>query len=382
MYKKNNTIKASIIEPVGDHGGMTPYDFNLCQGLVGNNVNMALFTSDVTNPPTEAEFTFRPVYQGIFCASSTWLRALRYLRGTILALASSVVESRRICHFHFFVVGPAELMNVVLSRLFNRRTIITAHDVEAFVASRSAFSYLAYRLAHAVIAHNQVSRDELIERFGVPPSKITIIPHGNYPKCLADHTTKSQARHFLGLPHDVPILLFFGQIKEVKGLDILLRAMPEILAHYPSALLVVAGRPLRSTFNAYLSQIADLGISRHCICRIDYIPDSEVRHYFQASDLVVLPYRRIYQSGVLLMAMSFGKGVVASGIPGMRELLEDGKNGFLFRSEDPEDLAQTVNRVLSDTVLLASVAATGQQLMREAFAWDAIGKATAELYKS
>ena len=107
-------IGASIIEPVGGHGGMAPYDFNLCKGLSSNGVNIALFTSEQTSPPIDPTFSFRPIYKGIFGKAAAWKRAMLFLWASFRVLITSVKERRTICHYHFFLVGPLQFINVLI----------------------------------------------------------------------------------------------------------------------------------------------------------------------------------------------------------------------------------------------------------------------------
>ena len=376
-------IKASIIEPVGCHGGMNPYDFNLCHGLSTCGVAAALFTSDLTTAPGEP-LDAREVYQGAFGRDPVWLRAFRYVRGTFAALAASVSEGRRICHFHFFRVGLLELMNVTLARLLLRKVIITAHDVESFAKDEAVpgLPRFVYGMAHAVIAHNQISRQELLHKVGLPDHKIHVIPAGNHLAALSSLPSPEQARQALGLAAAGPFILFFGQIKEVKGLDLLLEAMPAILAAHPGATLVIAGRPWKMDFSSYQQQIERLGIGSHCVTHIRFIESAELPLYFQASDLIALPYRRIYQSDVALMAMSYGKAVVTSDIPGMTELIEDGCTGFTFCSGEPASLSATINKALASRELRDAVAERGQQLMSNNYSWSSICTTTAGVYRS
>jgi len=384
MNSPSLPARAAIIEPVGGHGGMNHYDFSLCRALNEAGVDVALYTSDATTAPSERAFAFHPVYRGVFAGAPAWTRVLRYLRGTLLALAASVREERSVCHFHFFQVGPLELLNVVLARLLRRKVVITAHDVEAFVASRDVpgMPRAAYTLAHGVIAHNLTSRCALVDRMKLKGEKIIVIPQGNSMEAIPARSSATDARRALSLPTAGRILLFFGQIKEVKGLDLLLRAMPAILAEHPHTILVIAGRPWGTRFSDYQALIERLGIARSCVTRIHFIPDDDLPLFYQACDLVILPYRRIYQSAVLLMALGFGKAVLTSDIPGMTDIVSDGDTGFLFRSEDPEDLARAANRALSSPDTIAHVAERGHRLVVQRHAWGEIGRATARFYQS
>jgi glycosyltransferase involved in cell wall biosynthesis len=345
---------------------------------------VALFTSDVTVAPEGERFGFRPVYKRVFGQQAIWRRTLRFAAGTLTALVAAVRERRTVCHLHFFGVGPLEFLNVLMARVLFRRVVITAHDVEAFVTSLDApgLPRLAYRLAHGVIAHNQVSREELIERLGLDANRIAVIPAGNHLASTRSLVSRDHARRALALPAVGHVLLFFGQIKRVKGLEVLLRAMPAILEAHPEVTLLIAGRPWKTDFAEYQAQIDELGIKARCATHIRFIPDAELPLYYAACDLVVLPYLRIYQSDVVLMAMSYGKAVLTSNIPGMMEIVRHGETGFLFRSGDEADLARVVGEVLRDPGLLDSVAEQGRTLMVEAHGWPKIGQTTLRFYES
>ena len=275
-------------------------------------------------------------------------------------------------------------MNVLLVRFAGRKVVITAHDVESFVSSLEVpiMSRMAYRLAHRVIVHNRISRDELKVRLRVHESKIAVIPHGNYLHALRPMPPVEVARVSLGIPPLAKVLLFFGQIKEVKGLDILLSAMPSVLQQYPDVALLIAGKPWKTEFAEYRARIDELGIHDACFAHIRYISDEDVPLYYGAADLVVLPYRRIYQSGVALMAMSYGKAVLVSDIPGMLEVVHDQETGFVFRSGDVDDLVRGICAIFANRPVLEKVAKLGLRLMGEKYNWTVIGQRTKEIYAS
>lgn len=376
----NNRV--AMIEPVGGHGGMDYYDYGLCEGLAAAGVGVVLHTCDETMLHEDAGFDVRHTYRGIFDGSAAPLRGLRFLVGSVKALTCAVTENRKIVHLHYFRVGTLALLNVLMARLALRKVVITAHDVESFVSSLEVplMSRIAYRLAHRVIAHNQISRTELISRLGVRSGKISVIPHGNYLHALHPLTARDASREILGIPREAKVLLFFGQIKAVKGLDILLKAMPAVLARHPDAVLLIAGKPWKTDFAAYSSLIDRLGIGHACQSHIRYIHTEEAAHYYGASDLVVLPYQRIYQSGVVLMAMSYGKPVLVSDLPGMVEMITDGDDGFVFQRGNPQSLAMRLNEVLAAPDVMTSVAMRGRALVEKKYGWDAIGRHTANLY--
>ncbi len=378
------SMKIAVVEPVGGHGGCHYYDFGLCRGLSFHGVDVHLYTCDATSLEFSGGTRVSLIYKGIYGSDSAWIRGLRYLRASLRALIESRLRGARIVHFHIFRIGLMEYFDLVVARLLGFRVVATAHDVDAFVDGVLDKNWVKryYKSVALVVAHNKVSQGELIESLGISQSKIQIIPHGNYDLFLRKRPLQSDARSALGLDPDHFILLFFGQIKDVKGLDVLLRAMPEVLAKCGDRLsLVVAGRPWKSDFSAYQRLIVDLGIEDRVQLDIIFIPDEQAELYYCAASLVVLPYRRIYQSGVVLMALSYGQPVLVSSIPGMTEVVTDGVTGLVFASGDSSDLARKIVWAFENPGSLESIGVAGKKLMETDYNWYDIGSLTKSAYE-
>lgn len=373
-----------MIEPVGGHGGMNYYDFGLCQGLSRSGADVTLYTSDKTSREGTESYKIHLCYKRIFGPDPAWIRGIRYLRGSIHALLSARILGARIAHFHCFHFGPLEFFNLWLARLLRLRVVITAHEVQSPVPHLSVpwMAKNAYRSSAEIIAQSKIIKRELIEVLQVPETKVTVIPHGNYLPSVRQLPSQREAKAWVGIPKDARVLLFFGQIKEVKGLDVLLDAMPQIVAKYPNTILLIAGKVWKDNFQIYRKQLDSLGVANNCVSHIGYIPDSEVPCYFGAADVVVLPYRKISQSGVLLMAMSYGKPVVTSDIEGMTEVVSDGINGYLFSCGDAESLADKLVEVLASPEKLRAVGQNSIAYVAEHHDWDEIGRKTVALYES
>jgi D-inositol-3-phosphate glycosyltransferase len=374
----------AMIEPVGGHGGMEYFDAALCGALAASEVPIRLYTCDETRFRTGLNFPFQLPYRGIYGRAPSWRRGLRYARGTLAALTDARRHGARVAHFHLFHVGVPEYLNVQLARSLGFRVVLTAHDVHSFV-ERLSVSWMmraVYRAADHVIVQSGVAHRELLAHFPFLRGRVSLIPHGNYLGHTREAPPPDAARRELGLPADARVLLFFGQIKEVKGLDLLIDALPAIATKHPQALLVIAGKEWKDDFGKYRAQMERLGVAERCICHIRYIPDERLASYFAAADAVVLPYRRIYQSGVLLMALSYGKPVVASDIEGFTEVVSHGDTGYLFAAGDARALASTVVQALDDNSVLRAVGKRGLQMVAQQFDWGRIGKATADVYRT
>ena len=372
---------SAIIEPVGGHGGMNYYDYGLCKGLASAGVKAGLYTCDSTVIDRARPFETRLLFRGIWGNGGKLGRGLKYLRGFVLSLRDARKRGCRIAHFHFFHTTALELAMITLARLYGLKTVITVHDVESF--SKGSSKRLAKRVfggADLLIVHNRISLEALAAIIPSALSRAKVIPHGNYMDFVKP-VSREEAFKKIGLDAAGPVLLFWGQIKKVKGLDILISALPQVVKRFPGLKLVIAGKVWKDDFSVYGSAIEAHGLKDNVAAHIRYIPDEMAPYYFSAADIVVLPYRKIYQSGVLLMALSYGKAVVASDLPGMTEIIDDGVDGFTFRSEEPEDLARRVIEALSDKDALKRVASAGLRKATDGFSWARIGERTAEAYR-
>jgi len=212
--------------------------------------------------------------------------------------------------------------------------------------------------------------------------KIHIIPHGNYIPFIKVSEDKEASREYLALPRNKTILLFFGMIKKVKGLDVLLESFKKVVVEHSDLVLLIAGRPWEHDFDSYQKIIDKNHLAENIILHTKFIADHDVRHYYCASDLVVLPYKRIYQSGVLIMTLSYIRPVLASDLLPLKEIIVDNENGFLFKSEDVNDLADKLKLILADKKNLENVSKNGYNFIKNRFSWEKIGRLTKIAYQS
>lgn len=373
-------IKVSVIEPVGGHGGMNYYDFGLCSGLGAAGCDVVLYTCDKTDPSAARSFKVLRPFRKIYGASPKPLRALFFTFGLLVSLLHSLYRRVDVVHLHFFHAGWLEWLMLSSAKALGFKAVITVHDVESFSGGGSPQrSRKIFSKADGLIVHNLVSLNELVVRIGIDAGKVNVIRHGNYVDSIAC-PDGADARQKLGLPKDSDIVLFFGQIKKVKGLELLLLAFAKLLVKRPSAVLVIAGKVWKDDFEEYEKIISDLNIAGSVVSHIRYIPDEEAPLYYAAADVVALPYKKIYQSGVLLMAMSFGKMVVASDLDGMKEVVTDGVHGHLFVSEDADSLCEKLFISLASEDRIA-IAGNGFKLVAEGYDWTKIGAQTHDFYK-
>ncbi len=159
------------------------------------------------------------------------------------------------------------------------------------------------------IVQSQEERDRLMDLLS--KANVSVVPHPVYDMFTSSEISKAEARALLKIPSTAPLLLFFGIIREYKGLMDLLEAMPEIRRRTPETRLVVAGEFWDSKIS-YFERVESLGLGESVRFDDRYIPNEEVPLYFRAADLVVAPHRRITGSGVVQMAVGFRRPLVTT----------------------------------------------------------------------
>ena len=165
-----------------------------------------------------------------------------------------------------------------------------------------------------------------------PNKPAKFVPHPLYDN-FGEAVSKSEARKKLGIGSSETILLFFGFIRKYKGLDILLDAIKILKSTNNTAVgkgvkLLIAGEFYEDR-KAYDEQIEKLDIKDSLILRTDFIPDSEVKYYLCAADVVVQPYRTATQSGVTPLAYHFNKPMIVTNVGGLPSLVPDNKVGLI-----------------------------------------------------
>ncbi len=142
-------------------------------------------------------------------------------------------------------------------------------------------------------------------------------------------------------------LLFFGYIKKYKGLDILLEAMPLILKDNPDLRLTVAGE-VYGDREVYNSIIDKYSLHENVEFNARFIANEEVEQFFTNADVCILPYRSATQSGITQLAFSFCTPVIATDVGGLSEIITENYNGFLIKPDNPEAIAQAVNKYYAE----------------------------------
>ncbi len=203
-----------------------------------------------------------------------------------------------------------------------------------------------------------------------------IIPHPIYDNYGA-HSTRQEALGSLGLSDQYRYLLFFGFIRDYKGLDLLLEAMADERIRKMNLKLVVAGEYYGNRAK-YEAIIKELGLENQLIMHTDYIPNESVRHYFGAADLVVQPYRSATQSGISQMAYHFEKPMIVTDVGGLSEIVPNGKAGYVV-PVSAEAIADAIVDYFENNRVVAFTAGVVEGKKR--FSWEQMAEGLLNLAK-
>ncbi len=204
-----------------------------------------------------------------------------------------------------------------------------------------AFTRYFLKPVDAFVTMSQKVLDDLRQFDARKPA--VYVPHPLYDN-FGEPVSRAEARTHLQLPADKPLVLFFGFIRKYKGLDLLLDAI-HLLQQDPlgrSLRFLIAGEFYEDE-KPYHEQIRSLNIGNALILHTRFIPDSEVKYYLCAADLLVQPYRQATQSGVTPLAYHFEVPMVVTRVGGLPSLVPDGKVGLVAEPQ-AQDLADKILR--------------------------------------
>ena len=296
--------------------------------------------------------------------------------------------------FHVLWNNKFELFDRTVLMLYykclGKKIILTAHNVN--ICQRDGndsflnrFSLkIQYQLCDHIFVHTEKMKMELVSDFGISEKKTSVIPLGINNTVPNTTLSGMEARHRLGLGETDKVILFFGCIAPYKGLEYLIAAFAVIAKRNSCYRLVIAGKPKgRADYWPGLQElIAGSGVSERIIQKIKFVPDAETEIYFKATDVLVLPYTHIFQSGVLFLGYSFGLPAIAADVGSLKEEIFDGKTGFVFEPKNAAALARAIkNYFESDLHLeLDSRRAEIQNFANERYSWSKVAAITTAVY--
>jgi beta-1,4-mannosyltransferase len=234
--------------------------------------------------------------------------------------------------------------NLALARRLGATIVWTAHNLYPHEGGRAVLSHrwgrrITLHFTDQVIVHGSSAAALVAREFAIPGPRLRVGHHPHWIDCYANSVTAQKSRARLNIGADEFLYLHIGRCKPYKGLEALIDAFRRVPA---PARLLIAGK---FSSPEYLDEITALArATPHVNVIPRSIPDDELQVYLNAADCVVLPYREILTSGTALLALSFGRPVVAPNLGSMADHV-DAASGILYDAAEPQGLALAMQEV-------------------------------------
>lgn len=294
------------------------------------------------------------------------------------------VKPYDLIHVHDWLVSKA---GVVLKERWKTPLLTTIHATERGRHRGHTPGDTSYQIdrmewlscfeAWRVIACSQFMQRELQDYFELPFDKVVVIPNGitmpDDSTCTLEELDKLRRTY---APGDERLLLFVGRIVHEKGLQVLVRAMPRILADYPNTRLLVAGKNGSSLWPLAYELNVDTAITF-----LDYVSNHERDCLYRVADAAIFPSLYEPFGIVALEAMAANCNVIASSVGGLGEVVRHLHNGLTVLPDNPMSIVWAVNQLSSDPIAAARRRAAAISEIRSVYNWDRVAQQTAALYE-
>jgi len=264
-----------------------------------------------------------------------WIYDYYVTTGTGVGPANAVVS---------FLRAAAFLVDLALVSLLGVGVVRTVHNERhhegLYPRTERVVNECVFAVADAVTVKCGAAADAVAAAYRVPEAdEMEVVPDGSFVAAYENDVSRGAARRDLGIDDDAFVVLFFGLIREYKGVPDLVEAFAALDA--PDAELWLVGNPHDDRTEA---QVAALARSDPRIeTRLEFVPDERIQYFLNAADVLALPYRRILNSGTAHLGLSYGRPVVAPAIGCLPETVPP-ENELLYDPSDADGLAAALRR--------------------------------------
>jgi glycosyltransferase involved in cell wall biosynthesis len=320
--------------------------------------NVAREHRGLIDPRVRHEAFHRPRYRQPIRQLATTFRILRAIR----AFRPEIVHFQ---NGHLF-------FNLALPLLKKYPLVITIHDARQHLGDREsrltpqAIMDFGFRQADHAIVHGASLELSVVHELGFPPCRVHRIPHiaigerpSPRPRCDDGRT-----------------ILFFGRIWEYKGLEFLIRAEPRVTDLFPEARFVIAGAG--EDIDRYRAMMVH---PERFEVHNGWISEDQRAELFASASVVVLPYLEASQSGVIPVAYSYAKPVIATRIGGLPDMVEHGRTGLLVPPRDADALAAAICEILRDAPARVRMGQEGKEKLERECAPAVVVRQTLDVYR-
>ncbi|MDH5686438.1 MAG: glycosyltransferase family 4 protein [Candidatus Bathyarchaeota archaeon] len=313
----------------------------------------------------------------------TWTFIFNHFIEKEVAVLSRDVEFD-IVHIHDWLTAPAGISS---KRYLDKPLVSTVHSTEngRTQGLHNRDSYLIDGLewwmtyeAKKIIICSSSMKGELEHHFRVPSDKIAVIPNAIDVSKYRRHVDQRAVKRRFGIGPYERLVLFVGRLVPQKGVEYLIRAVPNIIRQNGEVRIFITGDGWSKN---YLEDLARATGYADRIRFLGFISDSELVELTVSADALVIP--SVYEPFgiVALEGMAAGVPVVAADVGGLAEIVERDRTGVTVYTRNPESIAWGVNRVLSDSRYSERLIQNAKKKVEEVYSWEAVAKRTVEVYE-
>lgn len=381
----------------GDAGGMNVYINELATTMAGRGVDVTVFTrraDEETPEVTDVSDRYRVVHIAAGPARRIPVAAMTDHVGAFTEATLRWIDGTGVhpdvLHSHYWLSGWSgvvlkEALGVPLANSFHTLGRVKDLGRRADEPPSSPVRTMTEREVIArsdcVIASTPHEFEDLLEHYGASPERLCTSPPG------IDHGVfrpgdRTEARRWLGLPLQIPLVLFVGRIQPLKAPDVAVEALPLIESpDLPPQLLVVGG-PSGPRGERELTRLHELVARDGLQDRVHFVPaqpHAALARFYQAADVLIVPSRSETFGLVAAEAQACGLPVVAAAVGGLPYAVADGRSGLLVEGHDPDGFAVAIGKILADPSIAEEMSAEAVAFS-ERFSWPATADRLLELY--
>ncbi|HOJ19880.1 MAG TPA: glycosyltransferase [Ignavibacteriaceae bacterium] len=381
-----NKIKVLMIDSWVGEGN--EYALYICKELKKTGLDISLIVPEDNRDKGTYDFPFLPLCPTKAKDVNKIDKTFRYFKYLLNIIKLIRKEKYDVVHFQFFRRRRIESLFFVLLKLWGINLAYTVHDISPLDESKldHLFNLIVYKISDILFVHSNSNKKTLAQQTKLNEEKIKVMPHGDFDNYIPDKIlTKSEARNIFGLSQQQNVILFFGAIKEYKGLDILSNSITLASKKIKNLALIIAGEAgdeeTRNIVIKCKEILSQLSKEVQVVFHDKFIPVAEVANYFIASDVVVLPYRRVTHSGIPHLAFTFGRPIITSNVGDFEEIIDEGRSGFVLPSNTPENLSEKIIQIFSDESKLEEMRNYVKNICAKKYTWKDSAESLIPVYE-
>tara|TARA_R110002126_G_scaffold177475_3_gene326419 strand:- start:14059 stop:15186 length:1128 start_codon:yes stop_codon:yes gene_type:complete len=371
MKRRN---KIYYVNPMS-YNNLGLYDYSLLSNI--KNVSVSYFCNLLYDQKKLPNKTYRfysySNKKGIF-------KIISYFISQLQLIFFSIKNPPAIIHFQWLKIPSMDYYVLKILRRFSNHLILTAHNVLPHNSGEIYFKSYAkiYQTVNTIIVHAENTKQELIEKFSISSNKIVVIPHGVLDLSYEiDHESVrvkvTEIRKELKIKDKI-VFSVLGGLNEYKGINLIVDTWKnKKLSENKNIQLLIAG-------SGSVEKVSELAKTDNVHIENRYLTDVEFLAFLRISDFVLLPYKAISQSGVLLSALSEHKRVIVTDVGGLKDPFKFGKIGYVLKEYSVSELksailkaSETAKEYPKDTVW---------NEIEMFYNWSTIGSETKDVYVS